>query len=107
MSRSSTNVLPPKQAGIPAADGGAGIAEESRETVLDHGQRAEGKPVATLGARNTETAAFAGAAARWEMWPIVVSALAPCRWRLPAFTQAASPTMISIRAVVVSGSKRE
>jgi hypothetical protein len=29
------------------------------------------------------------------MWPIVVSALAPCQWRSPALICAISPTLIS------------
>ena len=36
------------------------------------------------------------------MWPMVVSALAPCQWRSPALIWATSPTVISDRACSVA-----
>jgi NAD(P)-dependent dehydrogenase (short-subunit alcohol dehydrogenase family) len=63
MSRSSTSVSIPRQAGIRVADGGAligiiGGRPLSAQAVFEHGQHAPGEPVAVLGARGLETTAF-------------------------------------------------
>jgi hypothetical protein len=56
------SVSPPKQAGIPAADGGPTDRNDQRPAIrgngTQRGQRAPGLAVAVLGARGLETAAF-------------------------------------------------